>query len=72
MMQRAASPKILPFQATEILLKVATSELMLSKSEKIVLALLVIPQTGIAEVNVEARRRGRRVLTSCILKYEWC
>jgi hypothetical protein len=39
-------------------------------SERIVLALLVIPETGMAEVNVKARRRGRRVLTSSILKYE--
>ncbi len=58
-------------------MKAFISVLMLSKSElmplisvRIVLALLVIPETGIAEVNVEARRRGRRVLTSYILKNE--
>jgi hypothetical protein len=77
MRTRAASPTILPFQAKTVWVKVDTSELMLSKSEsmlsmseRIVLALLVIPETGMAEVNVKARRRGRRVLTSSILKYE--
>lgn len=78
-MTSAASPTILPFQAIARFLEAATSELMLSMSERMLstserigVALLVIPETGMAEVTVEARRRERRVLMRCILKYEWC
>lgn len=46
--------------------RVATSELMLVRSERTVLALLLV-LVGRAKERVEARRRGRMVLMSCIL-----
>jgi hypothetical protein len=53
--------------AAASVVSVATSELMLAKSERTVVALLLVLVTGIAEERVEARRRGRTVLMSCIL-----
>lgn len=47
-------------------LSVATSELMLARSERTVVALLFV-LVGRADERVETRRRGRMLLMSCIL-----
>jgi hypothetical protein len=41
---------------------------MVAMSDKTVLALLLVFVTGRAKERVEARRRGRMVLMSCILR----
>jgi len=64
---RARDWKRPPVYATASLVRVATSELMLAMSERIVVALLLVLVTGMAEVKADASRRGRMVLMSCIL-----
>jgi hypothetical protein len=64
---RARDWKRPPVYATASLVRVATSELMLAMSERTVVALLLVLVTGTAEVKVDASRRGRMVLMSCIL-----
>lgn len=64
---RARDWKRPPVYATASLVRVATSELMLAMSERTVVALLLVLVTGRAEVKVDANRRGRIVLMSCIL-----
>ncbi len=48
-------------------MRVAISELILARSERTVVALLLVLVTGTAEERVEARRRGTMVLMSCML-----
>jgi hypothetical protein len=67
-MARARDWKRPPVYATASLVSVATSELMLAISERTVVALLLVLVTGRADVRVEARRRGKRVLMNCILR----
>ncbi len=55
-----------PVKAVASLVKVATPELMLEMSERMVAAVRLV--TGRARDTVEERRRGRIVLMSCILK----
>jgi hypothetical protein len=65
---RARDWKRPPVYARASVVRVATSELILAMSESTVVALLLVLVAGRAEVKLEARRRGRRVLMSCILR----